>query len=260
LQLILVGTGHVLDLADAIRGLILRIRPTIVALELDADRYAGLLQRKASGGRVDPARRKDAGRVYRYLAKFQESVGESFGVQPGTEMLVAAEAAQLVNAKIALIDLNAQNVVSDAIRKMKFREKVKLLWSAIGAALPVRQKVHIEGELRKYQENPEHYLAELGREYPTIRRALIDDRDAHMAGRLRDLSGEPGPVVAIVGDGHIPGMSRLLADLKPEIHRLKDLRSRRPVGGMEWRMQGTQAVGFSFEGQSLESGMSRERF
>lgn len=255
----LVGTGHILDLADAIRHIIHGERPAIVALELDIDRYRGLLERRATGG-IPPERRRQAGRVYRYLAKFQESMGESFGVQPGSEMLVAADAAKDVGARLALIDRNAQGVVQDALRKMKFREKVKLAWSSLVAVFPTRRKVEVEAEINKYQENPDAYLDELGRQFPTLRRALIDDRDDHMATEIRKLRDEPGTVLVVVGDGHVPGLLRRLAEFTPTIHRLKDLRAAKPAGSMKWDRTGTARVSFSFDGQSLESAMQRDRF
>lgn len=259
LRLVLVGTGHILDLADAIRHIIHSEAPAIVALELDADRYHGLIERRARGG-LPPPNQKQASRVYRYLARFQESMGETFGVQPGSEMLVAADAANTVGARIALIDRNAQRVVQEALRKMKFREKLKIAWSSLIAVIPNRKKVHVEAEINKYQENPDAYLDELGRQFPTLRRALIDDRDDHMAGEIRKLREEPGTVVVVVGDGHVPGLVRRLGEFLPTVHRLKDLRARKPTGSMRWDRTGTGRVSFSFDGQSLESALQRERY
>ena len=261
MRLVLVGTGHILDLADAIRHIIHGERPAIVALELDADRYHGLVERRARGG-LPPPNQKEAGRVYRYLAKFQESMGESFGVQPGTEMLVAADAAKEVGARIALIDRNAQRVVQEALKKMTLREKVKLAWSSLIAVMPTRKKVQVEAEINKYQENPDAYLDELGRQFPTLRRALIDDRDDHMAAEVRKFREEPGTVVVVVGDGHVPGLLRRLSEFGPRAHRLKDLRAAKPTGAvnMRWDRTGTARVSFSFDGQSLESALQRERF
>jgi pheromone shutdown protein TraB len=259
LRLVIVGTGHILDLAAAIRHVIHTERPAIVALELDPDRYHGLQERRARGG-APIQHQRDTGRVYRYLAKFQESMGESFGVQPGTEMLVAADAAQEVGARIALIDLNAQAVVQQALKRMRFREKLKLVWSSLVSLFPSRQKVQVEAEINKYQENPEIYLDELGRQFPTLRRALIDDRDDHMSAQVRAMRDEPGTVVMVVGDGHVPGLLRRLAEFTPVTHRLKDLRSQKRPAAMTWDRSTTARVTFSFDGQSLEDGLRRERF
>lgn len=255
MRLFILGTGHVLDVAEAVRAVIRAERPKIVALELDSDRYQGLLQRRSTGRTPRPP--PEAGRVYRYLARFQESMGDAFGVQPGTEMLVAADAAQEVGAQVALIDLNAQAFVAQAMKRMTWREKGKLLWSSLAAAFPRRGTRHVEAELKRYQADPERYLDDLGREYPTMRRTLIDERDDHMAARLREIAPTEGAVVAVVGDGHVPGLVRRLKDLGPLVYRLKDLRGRVGAGPVQWRMSGPGEVGFSFEGRSLEGALRR---
>ncbi|MFQ5885336.1 MAG: TraB/GumN family protein, partial [Thermoplasmata archaeon] len=57
------------------------------------------------------------------------------------------------------------------------------------------------------------------------KRILIDDRNVYMANAIRKLSEEFDSLVAVVGDGHVDGLSQLLEDKELEIIRLKDLRS-----------------------------------
>jgi pheromone shutdown protein TraB len=254
--LVLIGVGHVFEIGGSIRQLIHSERPAVVALELDADRYQGLLQRE-QGHRPSADEVRRTPRVYRGLAKFQEQVADSFGVKPGQEMLVAARSAQEIGAQVALIDRHAQKTVGEALNRMRLSEKLRFGWAALASFLPSRKKANIEMEIHRYQENPEKYLEQLGSEFPTIKRVLIDERNEHMAARLRDLVAQHGTVVAVVGDGHVPGLVRLLADQSPVVHRLSDLRSAAPTSVRWMGGADTSRVGFSFDGQSLESAYGR---
>ena len=256
MRLVLIGAGHVFNLEATLRPLIASERPSMVALELDADRYRGLLDRRA--GRLPTKEdRRRVGRVYRYLSDFQSSVADSFGVEPGNEMLVAADAAQAAGAGLALIDRNARETVRRAMKQMRFLEKLRLAWTGIWSALPRRRKISIEKELERYHKDPEGYLKEVGRQFPTIHRVLIEERNEHMATELRRLSGEHERVVAVLGDGHIDGIAKMLQDLHPVVHRLKDLQ-RPPGGDVEWKPPRGDSVSFSFSGQSLEGSLRRE--
>ena len=64
-----------------------------------------------------------------------------------------------------------------------------------------------------------------GAEFPSAKKVLIDDRNTHMAHAIRKLNDEFGDLVAVVGDGHVDGLKRLLEGKSLEVIRLKDLRS-----------------------------------
>ena len=102
----------------------------------------------------------------------------------------------------------------------------------------------VEDEIARYEADPEAALAELGRSFPTLRRVVIDDRDTFMARNIR--AGLAGIHVglAVVGDGHVPGLLRHLHDLEVETYRLSDVRGGRlpkPDPGS------TSTVGFRFD-------------
>ncbi|MBI2077333.1 MAG: TraB/GumN family protein [Euryarchaeota archaeon] len=256
MRLVLIGAGHVFNLEGALRPLIAAERPSVVALELDPDRLQGLKERR-QGRRPTPEDRRRAGRVYRYLADFQASVAESFGVEPGGEMLIAADAAEAAGAKLALIDRDARETVRRAIRQMGVREKMRMLWMGFVSALPRKKKASIEKELERYHKDPAGYLEEVRRQFPTIHRVLIHERNEHMAAALRRLTVEHERVVAVLGDGHIDGIATLLVDLKPVVHRLKDLQAA-SGSGVEWQPPRGDRVGFSFSGTSLEGHLRGE--
>jgi pheromone shutdown protein TraB len=100
---------------------------------------------------------------------------------------------------------------------------VNLLGGAfIGLFIP---KERVEQEVGRYEENPDDYIQSMGDGFPAIKEVLIDDRNRHMAQQLTRLSQQHSRVVAIIGDGHIPGLLEEMKGLDVEVIRLKDLRS-----------------------------------
>ena len=83
----------------------------------------------------------------------------------------------------------------------------------------------METELRRYQDDPAAAIEELKRQYPTVWRVVIDERDEKMAQAIR--RGLTGKGVAVVGDGHVDGMLRRLTDLDVSTYRLGDVRADR---------------------------------
>jgi len=214
----LVGVGHVFEIAEQVKDIIRSRHPEIVCLELDSGRYMALMSKTTS---------KSVPIQYRLLAYFQKRMAEKFGTEVGDEMMAAAQAAQEVGAGIALIDVDANRMFAQLWKRMTFKERVNLLGGAFfGLFIP---KERVEKEIDQYEQNSDEYIKNLGGSFPTIKEVLIDDRDKHMAKQLVALSQQHKNIVAIVGDGHVPGMIGALDGVEVEIVRLKDLRSGTPA-------------------------------
>lgn len=214
----LLGVGHVFDLGASIRGAIHARAPKVVALELDAARFTYLMNRT-------PRARRPS--VLGLIAEFQARIAEQYGVQVGDEMVAAAKAAQEIGCPVALIDQDSRVTLSRAWRAMSFAERVRLVVFAV-SGLFVRRK-RVEAELDRFYQDERGYLEQFAKELPTVKRVLIDERDAQMAQALRELHATRGEVVAVVGDGHIEGLGRLLQGLPVEVVRLRDLQRPPPA-------------------------------
>jgi len=210
----LVGVGHVFAISPRVSDVIRSRRPTMVCLELDPARYQALLER--GGSRRVPVQ-------YSLLAMFQKRMADQFGSEVGDEMLAAASAAREVGARIALIDVEASRMLATLWKKMSVKEKVSLLFGALVGL--VSSKDAVEREMDAYQSNDEAYIEEIGQRFPAVKSVLIDDRNRIMAERIREVSKVHGGVVAVVGDGHVPGIAKALEGEPMEIIRLKELMS-----------------------------------
>jgi pheromone shutdown protein TraB len=68
--------------------------------------------------------------------------------------------------------------------------------------------------LSKLTENLEEQLRLFRLRYPELSRLLLDVREEFMAARIRDIMhSTAGPVVAVVGYGHLKSLTRALASL-----------------------------------------------
>ncbi len=229
-MLTLLGVGHVFDLAPSIRDAIQRRAPKVVALELDPARFAYLMNRPPQALRVS---------VFGMLAQFQSRIAEQYGVQVGDEMVAAAKVARELGCELALIDQDSRVTLTRAWQAMSFPERVRLVVFAI-SGLFVRRK-RVEAELDRFYQDERGYLEQFAKELPTVKRVLIDERDAHMADALRQLHAAKGEVVAVVGDGHVDGLGKLLQDVPLEVVRLRELQRGPPPAS-----QGTASATVSY--------------
>jgi len=220
----LIGTGHVFDLSSAISKILDGKLPDVICVELDEQRYNALMIKLA-----DPDKYKSAERalpfVYKILARFQDSMAQEYGVTAGDEMLTAIKYAKNHQITVEFIDMNAQHLFTRMLKNMPFFEKIKLILMSIGGIFVSKKRV--EKELRKFENDFDSYIEEIGKKFPTIKRVLIDERNKYMVQRLVELDKQYEKVVAVIGDGHIPGISELLnsKEIDFEIIRLRELRN-----------------------------------
>jgi len=209
----LIGVGHVFDIGREIENIILNRKPGIVGVELDPARYHALMSKEP---------KKNVPFVYRMLAVFQQTIAKKYKVSVGSEMLAAIETAKKIGVGIAFIDMESTYVFSKIWKSMGFSERIKLLFSGF-AGIFVR-KERVEKEIEKFETEYDRYMEILDSEFPILKKVLIDERNNYMSNRIRELNKKYENIVAIVGDGHIEGMKKLLDDLNPEIVRLSALR------------------------------------
>lgn len=246
-RLTIIGTGHVFQVRDTIRWAMQALQPDIAFVELDRGRLHALQQR--AKGILPP---RGGGFVQRRLQRFQEDVAGAYGADVGEEMLAAVEGAQMVGARIALIDPPADATVGKVLKQLTWRERGRavglMLKGGVEALVRRGPATSVESEIKRYQEDPDKALEELRRQFPTIHRIVIAERDAVMARRIAHLLKGARHGVAVVGDGHVPGLMRLLDDLHPTVYRLADVRSGKlPRPAASVATGTTTSVSFGFD-------------
>ncbi len=216
MMITIIGSAHVFDISDRIEREIRSRSPSVVAVELDRARYEGLKSKKGGKTRGLPL-------IYRLLQIVQQRIAEKFGVQVGQEMLTAVDTAREINAKVAFIDLPAQEVLNRLMNEMSFKEKIKLLVGGVIGLFTSKERIEKEVENYSSGNTGQGFTVSLEEQMPALSRILIDDRNRFMARNLEKLEDRFDSVVAVVGDGHVPGLKRELSGRELEILRLKDV-------------------------------------
>jgi len=214
----IIGTGHVFNLTQQILDIFDKEQPEIVCIELDKQRYDALLLKQASPQEYKN-HEKNVPIIYKLLSKFQEGMAKQYGVQAGSEMITAINYAQSHQLPVLFIDMNAQLMFSNMLKKMTIREKLKLMLSGFGGFFISKKRV--DEELKNFEQNFDTYIDEIGAKFPTIKKVLIDERNHYMASELAKASEQYTKIIAVVGDGHIPGLSKLLTDKKIDFKTIR---------------------------------------
>jgi len=224
-MIVLVGVGHVFRLRQRIEGLVEQRRPDLVCIELDEDRYRFIRQKEREG--------RYPSMTVALLARFQARTAEMFGTTVGDEMIAAVDAAKGLGVPHEFIDMDGYSVMQRLRREMTWKERFWAFIAAIGAQFISKKR--IEKELKEYEENPEAYEEELEKRFPTFKRVLIDERNAYMAGRIAQSIQTHPQVMAVVGDGHVRGITAHLDQwgLEHEVIRLAEIREDDLVMGPE---------------------------
>ena len=203
--IVLLGSAHVVDLDAALRRALSDRPLDAIALELDEERATALL---APGG--PPAGGRGGPLILRLWGGLQRRLGQEIGGgPPGAEMRTAAAIAKERGLRILLIDDPIRETLGRLLRSISVRERLGLAVGAIvGLVLPTRV---VEDQLDRYQEAPTPFLEEVRRQYPSVARVLLDDRNEHMADRLTMARRSGlGRIAAVVGDAHVPGLEAAL--------------------------------------------------
>jgi pheromone shutdown protein TraB len=204
-RLTILGTAHAdKSSVERVRRTISVTRPSVVAVELDEERLCAL--RDPDRGKLDSPLR--SGLLAWMMALLERSVGSLTEVFPGSEMLEAVDEAERVGAKTIMIDKRIDSILEE-IRNVPLLEKCRIGFDVLAALLAISTKQET-AHLTKC--DLDKLMAEFGERYPTLFRILVEERDRHMAERLREILGSTtGPVIAVVGLGHVNGIMQHLA-------------------------------------------------
>jgi len=210
----IVGTAHISrESADLVREVIEKERPDCVCVELDAQRFEALSQ-KRKFQELDirqVIRKKQLAALLAnlLLASYQKKLGGALGILPGTELLEATRVAEEQGIRIALCDRDVRVTLRRAWASMGFFKKT-LLAGNLMASVFERPEVS-EEDLRRLRDQDvlSELMRELGEAMPNLKSALIDERDTYLAQRMREAPGDR--IVAVVGAGHVGGIRAALA-------------------------------------------------
>jgi pheromone shutdown-related protein TraB len=236
--IILVGTAHVSQESVELVNLVIeQEQPDGVCVELDAKRYEAI----SHPNRWESLDLKEIIRQHQLstlivnlvLASFQKRLGDKLGVLPGTEMLEAIRMAEKHNVPVTLGDRDVRVTMRRAWRNTPFWRKSLLMSSLLLSIFDTTEVSEDEIRNLKKQDVLSEMMKELGEEVPTLKVALIDERDRYLAKKMVEAPGTR--TVAVVGAGHVEGICQTIEQQKPV--DLKELDYIPPVSPI-WKMVG----------------------
>jgi pheromone shutdown-related protein TraB len=240
-RMVLVGTAHISQASvELVRQVIEAERPDAVCVELDPQRYRALAEAQQwehlDLKQIIRSRQLTTLAVNLLLAAYQRRLGEQFGVTPGRELLEATQTAKALDIPVVLCDRDVRVTLRRAARATPFHRKIMLVSWLLMSLLERSDSNQISKEqleALKQRDALNDLLGELGEAMPSLKNALIDERDAYLATKIRRSTGQR--LVAVVGAGHLQGMvARLRAGEEAD---LADL-DRVPPASPWWKIIG----------------------
>ena len=230
--IILVGTVHVSrESADLVRAVIEEERPDAVCVELDSRRYEALSQQQKweSFDLKEVIRKKQLSTMLAnvLLASYQKRLGDQLGVLPGTEMLEAINVAKKHDIPIFLCDRDVRVTMRRAWRSTSFFKKSMLVSSLMLSVFDTKPVSEESLQDLKKQDVLSEMMQELGKEIPTLKTALIDERDHYLAEKT--LQAEGKTLVSVVGAGHVEGIKAILQGERSNVDGLDVIPPMSPV-------------------------------
>jgi len=214
-EITLVGTAHISrDSIELVAQTIDLEKPDTVCVELCKPRYDAIRQQSKwqDTDILKVIREKRSGALLSQLimASMQKKIAQKFNITPGAEMLRAIDRAEANGAELILADREIRITLLRAWRMMGFFNKMKFIPDIILSFFSDEEITEEEIEKLKQQDVLEYTLKTIGEKLPRLKEILIDERDLYLA---HTISHAPGArIVAVVGAGHVPGITRHLGE------------------------------------------------
>ena len=210
----LLGTAHIATSSvEAVRQQIEEYQPDVVAVELCQSRYDTLVsdRRLDKEGLLKVIKEGKAPMVLlqSMLSAEQRKLGINEGQQPGAELLAAVKAADAVGCEVALVDRDIQTTLRRAWKRMRLREKWRLL-SSLLADEEDDEEIDVD-QLLQDGDLLSSMMEELKGFSPGAGEVLIDERDTYIAAKLNALD-ENKRILAVLGAGHLNGVAQKIGD------------------------------------------------
>lgn len=216
----LIGTAHFSEESEKdVKTTIHKVRPDLIVLELCNNRRHVLrmdkdtLLKEASELTLAKIRMiiKSNGTVpgllHVILLWLSAHITKQLGMAPGGEFRAAVLAAEELNqeCRIILGDRPINITISRALAALNWWQRLKLLFSAISSSREGISKEDVER--CKKSDVLDDLLLEAVKSMPQFTHVLLNERDEYLSCKIAQASSmSDGPIVAVVGIGHVKGI------------------------------------------------------
>ena len=207
----IIGTAHVSkNSAELVERIIRERKPKVVGIELCKPRF-DTITNPESWSNTDIYQVIKSGKVYVLisqiiLSSFQKKIADKFGVRPGEEIRRAIEVCNELDIEISLIDREVKTTLKRAWASAGFFSILKLTASLFMSMFSKEEVTEEQIESLKQHDDLTVVINEFGEALPSVKKSLIDERDLYLTGKIKEI--ESDNIVAVVGAGHVPGMTK----------------------------------------------------
>jgi pheromone shutdown-related protein TraB len=219
-EYVVLGTAHVSRTSvEAVEALLAHETFDAIAVELCDSRAQGMRDPDAfkQMDLFQVIRQGKAGMVAAslVLSSFQKRLAEQYGIEPGAEMKAGMDGADQRGIPLWLVDREVGTTLRRAWHSVGFWQRFGLMGGLIASVFE-RQDIE-ESEIEKLKQGDmlESAFSEFATNSAPLYRALIAERDAYMAARLREQASQAGfgegrRVLVVIGAGHLKGLCEQL--------------------------------------------------
>ncbi|MBQ2658515.1 MAG: TraB/GumN family protein [Erysipelotrichaceae bacterium] len=212
-EIYLVKTAHVSkNSVEDVKECIETVQPDSICIELDSQRYEKLKHPEdwRNSDIVKIIKEKQVGflLVNVILSSFQKRIAKSMDSSSGAEMMEGIRQAEERNIPLVMADRPIKTTFSRIWNQLSGSEKVKVLTGIITAIFEDEDISEEDIARLKEADALEAALLEIGKEFPTVKRVLVDERDQYLCDKIRNAPGKK--TVAIIGAAHAGGIERNL--------------------------------------------------
>jgi pheromone shutdown-related protein TraB len=210
-EIILIPTAHVSKQSVLdVKELIENEKPNSVCIELDKQRFDSL-NNKNDWQKTDVIQVIKDKKVFlllvnMLLSSYQRKIASDVDSVVGQEMIQAIDSANDISARLVLADRHIQTTFMRIWRKLRFIEKLKLLYMLLFSSLDDEKLTTEKIEELKGHDMLESALAEINQSLPTVATVLIDERNQYLANKIKNAPGKK--IIAVLGAAHVPGITK----------------------------------------------------
>ena len=233
-EIYLVKTAHVSkNSINDVKECIGEVKPDAICIELDEDRYKKISdpEKWSDTDIVKVIKEKKVGflLVNLILASFQRRMAINMDSNSGGEMLEVIKQAKELNVPLVLADRPIKTTFSRIWNSLALYEKSKLLVSIIGSIFDDEEISEEDLQALKEADALEAALNEVGKEFPNVKKILVDERDAYLSSKIKNAPGKK--IVAIIGAAHAGGIERNL-DKDIDINELNVVKKKKGISSI----------------------------
>ena len=231
--LYLIKTAHVSkNSVEDVKRIIDEIKPDAICIELDKERKETLLNkegwRNTDITKVIKEHKVGFLLVNVILSSFQKRMAAKMDTQSGGEMLEGIRKAEELKVPLILADRNIKTTFKRIWNSLGLKEKMKLLMAIVMAIFDDEDINEEELARLKEADSLDVALAEVGKDLPTVKRILVDERDMYLAAKIKSAPGEK--IVAIIGAAHAKGIKNHLNE-DIDLKKLDDISKKKSLLG-----------------------------